>query len=114
MDLNWDISDRYLPFARGGCYILSGDLVQLLVRQSHHIKRHPLEDVAVDFWLAPFAHERRTDDLICYVRHPCHQDFRVAYLITGKAKKNLPQTFIHYIKNHKQVIYELYFYICLV
>ena len=93
VDLNWNISDTYLPFARGGCYILSEDLVQLLVRQSHHVKRHPLEDVAVGFWLAPFAHERRTDDLMCYIRHPCRQDFRVAYLITGKAKKNLKQMF---------------------
>ena len=92
-DLDWNISDKYLPFARGGCYILSEDLVQLLVRQSHRVKRHPLEDVAVGFWLAPFAHERRTDNLICYIRHPCRQDFRVAYLITGKAKRNLKQTF---------------------
>ena len=93
VDLNWNISDKYLPFARGGCYILSEDLVQLLVRQSHYIKRHPLEDVAVGLWLAPFVYERRNDDLMCFFHRRCRKDFRVAYLFLGKSDKKLKQIF---------------------
>ena len=92
-DLDWNITKRYLPFARGGCYILSEDLVNLLVRQSHRIQWHPLEDVAVGFWLAPFDFERRTDNLMCFMHRPCRSDFRVAYLIAGKAKQKLKQLF---------------------
>ena len=95
VDLNWNISDKYLPFARGGCYILSEDLVQLLVRQSHRLKRHPLEDVAMGLWLAPFVYERRNDNLMCFShrRHGCRKDFRVAYLFLVKSDRKLKQTF---------------------
>ena len=89
MDLKWGLSKRYTPFARGGCYMLSEDLVHLLVRQRHHLKRHHLEDVAVGLWLAPFDYERRDDGLICFINRPkaCNRDdYRVARLITGNFK----------------------------
>ena len=97
-DFEWNLSKKYTPFARGGCYILSEDLVQLLARQSHHLKRHPLEDVAVGSWLAPFDYERRDDDLICFGHHPCNKDFRVAYIFYGKSDHKLRKLFNSLLK----------------
>ena len=96
IDLKWGLSKRYTPFARGGCYMLSEDLVHLLVRQRHHLKRHHLEDVAVGLWLAPFDYERRNDGLICFISHPnaCSRDGnRVARLISVKSDKSVKQNF---------------------
>ena len=73
-DFKWNIFKKYLPFARGCCYIYTyyqKSLVQLLVKQHHHLKRHHLEDVAVGLWLAPFDYERRDDRLFCYFHRYC-------------------------------------------
>ena len=97
-DFKWDLAKTYTPFARGGCYVLSEDLVHLLLRQSHHLWRLHLEDVAVGLWLSPFVYERRDDDLFCFFRHPCRKDFRMAYLFYGKSDKALKMTFNSLLK----------------
>ena len=96
-DDKWDLAETYTPFARGGCYILSQDLVSLLAKHSDHLKRHILEDVAVGLWLVPFDYERRDDDLICFNtlrQHPCRRGFRIAHLFYGKTDKQLRATFL--------------------
>ena len=96
-DFEWDLAKTYTPFARGGCYILSHDLVSLMVRHSNHLKRHVLEDVAVGSWLAAYDYERRDDDLICFNtlrQHPCRKGFHLAHLFYGKSDKQLRATFL--------------------
>lgn len=96
-DDKWNLAETYTPFARGGCYILSQDLVFLLAKHSGHLKRHVLEDVAVGSWLVPFDYERRDDDLICFNtlrQHPCRRGFRIAHLFYGKTDKQLRATFL--------------------
>ena len=96
-DYEWDLAKTYTPFARGGCYVLSHDLVFLMVRHSNHLKRHILEDVAVGSWLAVFDYERRDDDLICFNtlrQHPCRKRFHLAHLFYGKSDKQLRATFL--------------------
>ena len=51
-DYGWDIADTYLPYALGGGYILSSDLVNLIVEDSPYLRWHPNEDTAVGSWLA--------------------------------------------------------------
>ena len=97
-DTTWDLSPVYLPYARGGGYILSGDLIALLAKQSKHLKWHLNEDVSVGSWLAAFNYERRDDDLFCYVSygqnfHPCRDDYRVAHLFHGQPKHKLKRSF---------------------
>ena len=64
-DTTWNLGSRYLPFARGGGYILSHDLVAILSRDTPHLKWHSNEDTAVGAWLSTFDHERRSDGRIC-------------------------------------------------
>ena len=65
-DNDWDLAPYYIPFALGGGYILSYDLIALLSKQSPHLKWHINEDTAVGAWLSAFDMERRTDDRFCY------------------------------------------------
>ena len=65
-DNDWDLGPYYIPFALGGGYIISHDLVALLSEQSPHLKWHVNEDTAVGAWLSAFDIERRTDDRFCY------------------------------------------------
>jgi len=64
-DPHWDLAKYYLPFALGGGYILSADLITLLVHRGQYLAYHPNEDTAVASWIAAYHYERRSDNLIC-------------------------------------------------
>jgi galactosylxylosylprotein 3-beta-galactosyltransferase len=34
---NWILSDRYLPYALGGGYVISGELIALIVKQAPYL-----------------------------------------------------------------------------
>jgi galactosylxylosylprotein 3-beta-galactosyltransferase len=57
----WSLCDHYLPYAAGGGYVVSHDLVELLARNRAHLKRYECEDVSLGTWLAPYNIERRHD-----------------------------------------------------
>ena len=65
IDTTWKLGSTYLPYAIGGGYILSLDLIKLIVENIDQLEWHPNEDTAVGSWLAPYKVERRDDKLIC-------------------------------------------------
>ncbi|XP_074654984.1 beta-1,3-galactosyltransferase 6-like [Tubulanus polymorphus] len=79
---DWVLCDRYLPYARGGGYVISADLVHYLAATAPYLKRYKSEDVSVGAWLAPLEinrlHDPRFDTE--YRSRGCHDD----YLITHK------------------------------
>lgn len=44
---NWHLCDRYLPYAQGGGYILSNDLVNFIARNADLLQKFNSEDVSV-------------------------------------------------------------------
>lgn len=58
---DWFLCDKYLPYALGGGYVLSGGLVKLIALNSAHLKLYFNEDVSVGTWLAPYDIERNHD-----------------------------------------------------
>lgn len=44
---NWHLCDRYLPYAQGGGYILSSDLVNFIARNGDLLQKFNSEDVSV-------------------------------------------------------------------
>lgn len=58
---HWSICESYLPYALGGGYILSMDLIRLLVLNAPHLKIYRNEDVAVGAWLSPYNIKRMSD-----------------------------------------------------
>ena len=64
-DNKWNLGSHYPPFARGGGYVISHDLVAVLSRDTAHLKWHVNEDAAIGAWLSSFDHERKSDGRFC-------------------------------------------------
>lgn len=79
---DWILSDRYLPYARGGGYVIGGDLAAFVSKNSGILKVYANEDVAMGAWLAGldvwYMHDRRFDTE--YQSRGCSD----RYLITHK------------------------------
>ena len=104
-DNDWDLSPVYLPFAMGGGYLLSHDLISILSRNRQHLKWHINEDTAVGAWLSAFDIERRGDNRFCYCyKNHDVKDCRMPYLailLFGFTREELVKHFNHY---HAQVL----------
>ncbi|XP_067938770.1 beta-1,3-galactosyltransferase 6-like isoform X2 [Watersipora subatra] len=55
---NFSLCDRYLPYARGGGYVLSWDVVDFIIKNSHILQIYNSEDVTIGVWLAPLNIQR--------------------------------------------------------
>ncbi|NXI84436.1 B3GT6 galactosyltransferase, partial [Rhipidura dahli] len=57
----WVLCDYYLPYALGGGYVISADLVRFLHLSSHYLNLWQSEDVSLGVWLAPIDVKRIHD-----------------------------------------------------
>ncbi|XP_016076758.1 PREDICTED: beta-1,3-galactosyltransferase 6 [Miniopterus natalensis] len=57
----WQLCDYYLPYALGGGYVLSADLVRYLRLSREYLRAWHSEDVSVGAWLAPVDVQREHD-----------------------------------------------------
>lgn len=60
-ETHWVLCNSYFPYALGGGYVLSRDLVDILSRVQSNLIQYRCEDVSVGAWLAPYNIERRHD-----------------------------------------------------
>ncbi|XP_046326793.1 beta-1,3-galactosyltransferase 6-like isoform X1 [Haliotis rufescens] len=78
----WVLCDRYLPYALGGGYVVSSDLVHYVASNANYLKTFISEDVSLGVWLAPVnvnrLHDPRFDTE--YRSRGC----RNIYLVTHK------------------------------
>lgn len=58
---DWFLCDRYLPYALGGGYVLSQDLIQRIATSADSLEIYNSEDVSVGVWLSPYKAERKHD-----------------------------------------------------
>ncbi|RXG69039.1 Beta-1,3-galactosyltransferase 6 [Armadillidium vulgare] len=58
---DWILCDRYIPYALGGGYILSDDLVSFIALNYKFLKIYKNEDVSIGTWLAPVDVHRYHD-----------------------------------------------------
>ena len=102
-DKTWKLGSFYLPFALGGGYILSSDLIKLIVGNIDYLEWHPNEDTAVGSWLAPYKVEVRKDKLICRsfksasTSNFC-QSNSIMHLFYGLEQSKLDEIFYRYAK----------------
>ncbi|XP_076124461.1 beta-1,3-galactosyltransferase 6 [Alosa pseudoharengus] len=57
----WELCDYYLPYALGGGYVLSADLVRYVRLNAAYLKTWQSEDVSLGAWLAPVDVKRLHD-----------------------------------------------------
>ncbi|XP_076805897.1 uncharacterized protein LOC143449538 [Clavelina lepadiformis] len=60
-ETNWKLCDYYLPYARGGGYIISQNLVKFIATNWHQFQLYLSEDVTLAVWLAPLVLNRIHD-----------------------------------------------------
>lgn len=60
---NYKLCDRYLPYALGGGYVLSKNLISFIAAYGSSLNAYKSEDMAVGTWLAPFASIHRRHDV---------------------------------------------------
>ncbi len=53
------MGDKYLPYALGGGYVLSKDLVHRIAMNADGLTRYNSEGVSVGAWISPFDLERK-------------------------------------------------------
>lgn len=58
-----NVCDRFLPYALGGCYVLSRGLVNYIASNSHRLVQYRSEDVSVGTWLVTQKHVHRRHDV---------------------------------------------------
>ena len=57
----WFLCNNFLPFAMGGGYIISSDLVHRIARSAGGLQLYSNEDTSVGVWLSPYKAERKHD-----------------------------------------------------
>jgi galactosylxylosylprotein 3-beta-galactosyltransferase len=61
-EVNYDLCDRYLPYALGGGYVISKNLVTYLGNHSRVLNRYESEDISMGTWLSSFNNIHRRHD----------------------------------------------------
>ena len=61
-EVNYNLCDRYLPYALGGGYVMSKNLVKYISSVGDNLNRYGSEDISVGSWLAPFNNIHRRHD----------------------------------------------------
>lgn len=61
IEKEWFLCDRYLPYALGGGYVVSVDLVLKISVISDSLRLYNNEDTSMGVWLSPFKAERKHD-----------------------------------------------------
>lgn len=78
---NWNLCDRYLPYARGGGYIISKQLVHYIAQNAMLLNVYKNEDVSVGAWLAPLnitrIHDVRFDTE--WASRGCSNDYLITH-----------------------------------
>ena len=62
---NWFVCEKYIPYAFGGGYVLSRDLIELVAQNSPYLQQYMNEDVSLASWLSPYnlvrVHDQKFD-----------------------------------------------------
>lgn len=91
-EIDWILCDYYLPYALGGGYILSYNLVKFIAINADILKLYKAEDVSVGVWIAPLANIERKHDIRFdteYRSRGCSNQYIVTHKQTIEKMKNM-------------------------
>lgn len=60
---NFNLCDRYLPYALGGGYLISYNLVKLIATNANMLNTYGSEDISLGVWLSPWRNIYRRHDV---------------------------------------------------
>ena len=94
---NWKWCDVYFPYAYGGMYVLTHDVVSLIADNADSLETYSCEDVSLGMWLAPY-NLIRVNDIRIFVQHSTrcsrgyiavHIPHRLSHKVMYKLYENL-------------------------
>lgn len=91
-ELNYNLCDRYLPYALGGGYVISKNLARYVAEHGDNLNRYNSEDISMGTWLAPFHNIHRRHDLrfdTAYMPRKCKQHHFVLHKRTAKDMREI-------------------------
>lgn len=74
-EINFKLCERYLPYAYGGGYVISRNLLHFIAQNRNSLSRYLSEDISMGVWLSPLRnvykkHDPRFDT--AYLPRKCH------------------------------------------
>ncbi|KAL7287253.1 hypothetical protein TKK_0018382 [Trichogramma kaykai] len=98
-ETDWFLCDLYLPYALGGGYILSYNLVTFIADNADYLKLYNSEDVSMGLWLAPVSNiERRHDTRFDteYRSRGCSNQYLVTHKQSMDDMRKLHESYTRY------------------
>ena len=80
-ETTWNLCSTYLPYAQGGGYVLSQDVVAMVTDLGPDLDYLTHEDIALGVWLSPFKHIHRVHD-VRFNTGPTSRGCRNTYVIS--------------------------------
>lgn len=93
-ETDWILCDYYLPYALGGGYVLSSNIVRFIATNADILKLYKAEDVSVGLWVAPLANIERKHDVRFdteYRSRGCSNQYMVTHKQTIESMKNMQE-----------------------
>ncbi|XP_017876051.1 beta-1,3-galactosyltransferase 6 [Ceratina calcarata] len=91
-ETDWILCDYYLPYALGGGYVLSYNIVKFIATNVELLKLYKAEDVSVGLWIAPLANIERKHDIRFdteYRSRGCSNQYIITHKQTIGSMKNM-------------------------
>ena len=90
IEKEWFLCDRYLPYALGGGYVVSADLVHKVSLMSDQLRLYNNEDTSLGVWLSPFRAERKHDSRFDteFKSRGCQNSYLVTHKQTPEDMRN--------------------------
>ena len=93
----WNLCSTYLPYPQGGGYVLSYQVVNLIISIGTELDHLDNEDIALGVWLAPFKHITRQHD-INFNSGPKSRGCSNTYIVSH------PETPVSMVTKHKHIL----------
>lgn len=95
---SWYLSERYLPYACSGGYVLSAPVMRYIYDHRSLVERYANEDVSMGVWLAALNLNRTHDRRFDTERHSrgCFN----SYLVTGKQTESMMEEKYRSLERH--------------
>lgn len=94
-ELNFNLCDHYLPYALGGGYVVSKNLVKFIAEHGDNLNRYGSEDISMGTWLSPFRNIHRRHDVrfdTAYLPRKCKKYHFVLHKQTPKDMREIHDT----------------------
>jgi galactosylxylosylprotein 3-beta-galactosyltransferase len=91
-ELNFNSCDKYLPYALGGGYVISRNLVEYVARHKNILNRYESEDISLGTWLSSFRNIHRRHDVrfdTTYIPRACKNYHLILHKRTEKDMREI-------------------------